>query len=151
MLGVALYDRLTGRSAWAELDRLAIPAAIVGAAGWLGCLADGCAYGRRTASGPLTPPAPDLLGNFAPRWPTQALGLVYSLLVLLLLFRLTQVELRPGLLGALALALLSAGAFGIAWVRADPVPVLAGLRLDGVAAGGLLALGVAGVVWRVRS
>ena len=151
LIGVAVYDRVARRPFWADADQLAIPAAILGAASWLGCLVDGCAYGRRTAAGLWTPPAADLLGNLAPRWPTQALGTVFTLLVLLLLFRLAQLELRSGLLAALALSLLSAGPLAIAWLRGDPMPVMAGLRLDGVASAALLALGLGGVALRARS
>jgi prolipoprotein diacylglyceryltransferase len=151
LLGVAVYDRLARRPFWPEADQLAIPAAIVGATSWLGCLADACAYGRRTAPGLLTPPAPDLLGNLAPRWPTQAIGGVYTLLVLLVLLRLAQLGLHSGLLAAIALSLLSAGPLAIAWFRGDPMPVMAGLRLDGVASAALLALGLSGVVLRIRT
>ncbi|HEY4667405.1 MAG TPA: prolipoprotein diacylglyceryl transferase family protein [Anaerolineales bacterium] len=151
LMGVAVYDRLAHRPFWSEADQLAIPAAILGASSWLGCLIDACAYGSRTAAGPFTPPAPDLLGNLAPRWPTQAMGAVYTLLVVLLLFRLAQLELRSGLLAALALSLLSAGPLAIAWIRGDPMPVMAGLRLDGVASAALLALGLGAVVLRIRT
>jgi phosphatidylglycerol:prolipoprotein diacylglycerol transferase len=151
LLGVAIYDRLAHRPFWPEADQLAIPAAVVGATSWLGCLVDACAYGRRTAAGLLTPPAPDLLGNLVPRWPTQAIGGVYTLLVLLVLFRLAQQGLRSGLLAAIALSLLSAGPLAIAWLRGDPMPVMAGLRLDGVASAALLALGLSGVVLRIRT
>lgn len=151
LLGVAIYDRVARRPFWPEADRLAIPAAIVGAISWLGCLVDACAYGRRAAPGLLTPPAPDLLGNLAPRWPTQAIGGVYTLLVLLMLFRLAQLGLHSGLLATIALSLLSAGPLAIAWIRGDPMPVMAGLRLDGVASAALLALGLSGVVLRIRT
>ena len=151
LLGVAVYDRLARRPFWPEADQLAIPAAVVGATSWLGCLVDACAYGRRTAPGMLTPPSPDLLGNLVPRWPTQAIGGVYTLLVLLVLFRLAQLGLRSGLLAAIALSLLSAGPLAIAWFRGDPMPVMAGLRMDGVASAALLALGLSGVVLRIRT
>jgi len=101
--------------------------------------------------GSKTPPSPDLLGNLAPRWPTQAIGGVYTLLVLLVLFRLAQQGLRSGLLAAIALSLLSAGPLAIAWLRGDPMPVMAGLRLDGVASAALLALGLGAVVLRIRT
>ena len=151
LMGVAVYDRLCRRPFWAEADGLAIPAAILGATSWLGCLMDACAYGRRAPAGLLTPPAPDLLGNLAPRWPTQAIGGVYSMLIMLLLFRLAQRDLRSGLLAALALSLLSAGPLALAWIRGDPMPVMAGLRLDGVASAALLARGLFGVVVRIRA
>ncbi len=151
LMGLAVYDRLTRRPFWAAADALAIPAATLGATSWLGCLIDACAYGRRASAGLLTPPAPDLLGNLAPRWPTQAIGGVYSLLIVLLLFRLAQRDLRSGLLAAIALSLLSAGPLALAWIRGDPMPVMAGLRLDGVASAALLALGLFGVVLRIRA
>jgi len=151
LIGVAVYDGFTRRPFWSEADQLAIPAAVLGATSWLGCLVDACAYGRQTAAGFWTPPAPDLLGNLAPRWPTQAIGAVYTLFVLILLFHLAQLELRSGLLAAIGLSLLSAGPLAIAWIRGDPMPVMAGLRLDGVASAALLALGLSGVALRIRT
>ena len=81
LIGLAVYILLTRRPFWSLLDALAIPAAIVASAAWLGCLIDRCAYGFKTAPGLLTPPAPDMIGNIAPRWPTQTLGVLLSLIV----------------------------------------------------------------------
>ena len=77
--------------------------------------------------------------------------MLFRSLVLLVLFRLAQLGLRSGLLAAIALSLLSAGPLAIAWLRGDPMPVMAGLRLDGVASAAMLALGLSGVVLRIRT
>lgn len=145
LVGVALYDRLLKRGFWADADRLAAPGLIVGAAGWFGCLLDACAYGQPVAHGPLMP---DFLGVLAPRWPTQAIGGVLSLLALALLYRMTELELSSGLLAATALAALGAINLVVAAARGDPSPVVGGLRLDGLAAAGVLALG--GLGWLIR-
>lgn len=145
LLGVALFDALRRRDFWADADRLAAPGLVVGAAGWFGCLLDACAYGQPTAQGPLMP---DFLGVVAPRWPTQAIGGVLTLVALAALYRLTELEPRPGLLAAAALTALGAINLLVATLRGDPSPVVAGLRLDGVAAAGVLALG--GLGWLIR-
>ena len=150
-MGLAVYVFLRRRSFWAHADSLAIPAAIVASAAWLGCWVDRCAYGYRTAPGLLTPTAPDMIGNMAPRWPTQALGGLFSLIVVGVLYWLSLLDLRPGLLAALSLSLLALIALVLSFTRGDPMPALAGLRLDGLGSAGILSLGlitIAGILGR---
>ena len=65
LIGLGVYVLLSRHSFWRLVDALAIPAAIVASAAWLGCLIDRCAYGFRTSPGLLTPPAPDMIGNIS--------------------------------------------------------------------------------------
>lgn len=172
LLGVALYDAIVKRSFWADADRLAPPALVVGSAAWLGCLLDACAYGLPT---PYGTPLPDLLGVVAPRWPTQAIGGVLTLLALAVSYRLSvsevpeglgaggisktpdnsqvrgasaEAKLAPGVLAASTLTALGTINFGLSFLRGDPTPVVGGLRLDGIAAALLMTLGAVGLVMR---
>lgn len=146
LIGLAVYVLLSRRSFWMHADSLAIPAAIVASAAWLGCWVDRCAYGLKTAPGLLTPPAPDMIGNIAPRWPTQVLGGLLSLIVVGALYWLSHLDLRPGLLAALSLSLVALIALGLSFTRGDPMPALAGIRWDGLGSAAVLALGLIAVV-----
>ncbi len=143
LLALALIGGITKRNFWADADRLAAPALIVGSAGWFGCLLDACAYGQSTPHGP---PMPDLLGVVAPRWPTQAIGGVLTLLALVAVYLLSEAKFAPGALAAAALLALGAINLGASFLRGDPTPVIAGLRLDGVAAAAVMLLGGIGLV-----
>ncbi|MDK1045038.1 MAG: prolipoprotein diacylglyceryl transferase [Anaerolineales bacterium] len=145
LIGLAVYVLLSRRSFWADADLLAIPAAIVASAAWFGCLVDRCAYGFKTAPGILAPPAPDMIGNVAPRWPTQALGGLLSLILVGTLYWLSRFDLRAGLLAALSLSLVALIALGLSFTRGDPMPALAGFRLDGLGSAAVLSLGLTAV------
>lgn len=142
LAGLTVYIVLTRRSYWRLADALAIPAAIVASAAWLGCLIDRCAYGLRTAPGLLSPPAPDMIGTVAPRWPTQTLGVLLSLIVVGALYWLSHLDLRPGLLAVLSLSLVALIALALSFTRGDPMPTLAGIRWDGLGSAAVLSLGL---------
>ncbi|MFQ5942744.1 MAG: prolipoprotein diacylglyceryl transferase [Anaerolineales bacterium] len=146
LVGLAIYVLLTRRSFWQNADTLAIPAAILASAAWLGCLVDRCAYGLKTAPGFFTPPAPDVIGNIVPRWPTQALGGLLSLMVVGALYWASHLDLRPGLLAALSLSLVAVIALVLSFTRGDPMPALAGIRWDGLGSAAILSLGLTAVV-----
>ena len=141
-VGLGVYVLLSQRSFWRLVDTLAIPAAIIASTAWLGCLIDRCAYGFRTAPGLLTPPAPDMIGNIAPRWPTQAIGGLLSVIVVGVLYWLSHLDLRPGLLAALSLSLVALIALALSFTRGDPMPAFAGIRLDGLGSAAILSLGL---------
>jgi phosphatidylglycerol:prolipoprotein diacylglycerol transferase len=149
LLGLGLYTALARRSFWPMADALAMPAAILALAAWVGCLLDGCAYGRRAQFGLLTPPSRDLLGTIASRWPAQTLGALYSVAVLVVLYWLGGQRIRSGALASICLALVSAGALALSFLRADPMGMLAGARLDAIGSGLLLLLALAGL-WQRR-
>ena len=146
LIGLAVYALLSRRSFWKLADWLAIPAAIVASAAWLGCLVDRCAYGFRTAPGFLSPPSPDMIGNIAPRWPTQAVGGLLSLIVIGVLYWVSQLDLRPGLLAALSLSLVALIALALSFTRGDPMPAFAGIRLDGLGSAAVLSVGLVALV-----
>src|SRR3989337_3551404 len=58
-LGLALFSLLARRPLWPAADALAMPGAILSLAAWTGCLAEGCAFGRRVAAGPFSPASAD--------------------------------------------------------------------------------------------
>jgi phosphatidylglycerol:prolipoprotein diacylglycerol transferase len=123
-----IWCRWQGR-AWAAYAGLLAPAAALwSAAGWLACWLEGCAYGRETPLAPLAANLPDSFGVFAVRYQTQWLGVAFSLLTFLLLWRLRR--LRPALRFWLALLLLSTGRAAISPLRGDDVPMLGAWRLD---------------------
>jgi len=150
LLGLAGYALVTRRPFWPLADSLAFPGALVTLAIWTGCLLDGDAYGRPVAN-PLAPASADLFGTRLPRWPTQALGALYSLAVLLGVLWMHDRRLRPGLLATLMLTLTAAGALALDFTRGDPSPLLSGLRLDGLGAAAVLAVAVAGLTQRLAA
>jgi phosphatidylglycerol:prolipoprotein diacylglycerol transferase len=96
------------------LALLVVPVAIGLLGGWLACLLAGCAYGLPIAPPQrfYTPDWPDNYGVLAFRLPSQLLGMLLALLLLLLARPLIR---RPGIF----LILLGAGSFLIAWTRGD--------------------------------
>ena len=87
--------------------RPAGPGALLwGAAGWLACYLEGCAYGRETTLGWLAADLPDSFGVYAVRYQTQLLGAAAFLVLALAIWRARQ-AVRPAALFWLALALAS--------------------------------------------
>jgi phosphatidylglycerol:prolipoprotein diacylglycerol transferase len=143
--GLAIYAVTGGKPFLALADGLAAPLALFSVAGWIGCLVDGCAYGRQASEGWLTPASPDLLGNIARRWPTQSLGALLGAALLIALLLVDRKKTRIGMPICLTVSVLSASSLALEFLRADPAPTIAGLRLDAVGAGLFLAAGVIGM------
>lgn len=137
-------------SFWSLADAMAVPTAILTLASWAGCLLDGCAYGRRAVPGPLTTATPDFFGWWGPRWPTQAVGVAASTLILMLAVWLEGQRLPAGVAAAGVLASVAALAFALAFTRADPVPLLWGARTDAIGPGFILLLSLGAVALRTR-
>ena len=148
LAGLTLYARLSHQPFWPLADALSFPVIIVAAASWFGCLLEGCAYGRPVALGPFTPPTVDMFGGRIPRWPTQAVGALYSLLLLLGLLWSAARPMRPGLLACLTVALIAGGAFALSYTRADPVSLLFNIRLDALGSAAVFVIGLAGLTYR---
>ncbi len=145
LAGLGLYARVTHQSMWSLADALALPVTVLAAAAWAGCLMDGCAYGRAVAAGPLASPMIDLLGNRMPRFPTQAIGSISGLALALGLLSPRWPSLPAGVRGCASLACLSAVALALDFWRGDPVPWVAGIRLDALGAAVVLCLAGAGL------
>lgn len=153
VLAVWIFARFSRRGFWSLADCLAAPAALMSFSVWFGCMMGGCAYGFHTLPGILTTSAPDWLGVTVPRWPTQAVGAIYSLLVLgttVLLAGAGWTRSRPGRLAALSILLLALGAAGLGLTRADPVVTWLGFRLDMIEAAAISLLALAGLAVHAR-
>jgi prolipoprotein diacylglyceryltransferase len=153
LLAILVVGALTGVAFWRVIDLLALPAVAMSFTVWLGCQIDGCAYGFHTAASWWTTTSPDWLGMLAPRWPTQAVGALASLLLFIGLYRsagLSWMHRRPGRLGCAALAGIALIALALGSTRADPVAQIAGVRLDLVESVAVLGSALAGLAIRSR-
>jgi phosphatidylglycerol:prolipoprotein diacylglycerol transferase len=154
LLGAGLYCSRAREPLAPIWDLLAWPLVLLSLFSWSGCLAAGCAYGAQPAVGQapawLVVNAPDLYGIMAPRWPTQWLGVIWSLVALGLLWLAARWSWRSGARGLYALALVAVGAFGLSFLRGDPDPFTSGLRLDTLASGLVLLFALGGWAWRAR-
>jgi phosphatidylglycerol:prolipoprotein diacylglycerol transferase len=145
LVGLGIYARVTGESLTAHADALAIPGAIIASSCWLGCWIEGCAYGI-----PLVSQFPlltgfDMLDSEILRWPTQAFGAIFSLLSVGALITLKD-RLPQGILGMVSFTSIALGVFVASFFRSDPSLLIAGFRLDTLAALGLALLGIGGIL-----
>jgi phosphatidylglycerol:prolipoprotein diacylglycerol transferase len=147
VLALLVASWLLGFRFWRLADEVALVAPLIGAAGWLGCLAVGCAYGRAGA-GPawLQADLPDLYGVSALRPNVQLLAAAWSLVPAPLLV-VAHRRGRDGLAAGLWLALTGVGLTPLSPLRGDAIPLWAGWRLDLwfnglVAAAGILIVGL---------
>lgn len=149
LVGLGIYSKAKGESFAAHADALAIPCAIIAASCWLGCWMDGCAYGI-----PLERQFPlltgiDMFDSEILRWPTQASGAIFSLLSVGALVIIKD-RLPQGVLGMISLSSIALGIFGVSFFRSDPSLLIAGFRLDTLAALGLALLGIGGILIYIR-
>lgn len=149
VIGVAMMGACCRRIRVAiALDALAPGAASLATFAWLACQPVGCAYGIETYPGDgllwaLSRDLPNLYGIREPRVAVQLLGAGWSALLLSGVL-LAERTLRGNCtVFALWVALHSLGAFGLGFLRADEVTIVAGWRVDQVinvllVAGGLV-------------
>ena len=149
IVGLTLFASLRPAPVWLLADALAFPAALLAAASWGGCMLDGCAYGRPLPAGAASLLASDFFDSQLARWPTQAVGLLSCVALALGLLALEPRGVRPGLLACLTTTVLGLLGMALSFTRGDPVPLLAGVRLDFIGAALVTALGLAGFV-RIR-
>jgi phosphatidylglycerol:prolipoprotein diacylglycerol transferase len=146
LVAVVIFCAVRRLSLKSMLDALAPGVAVLAGCAWLGCLMNGFAYGIETYPGQgllwaLSLELPDIYGIRAPRVAVQLLGAGWSAIVLVALLIAGRRPRSQGLVFPLWLALYSAGSFGLGFVRADEVAMIAGWRVDQVAD---LALAVIG-------
>lgn len=142
LAAVGVASRLRRDAAGRLADALALPALIIALAAWTGCFLEGCVYGMSVPAGPLSPPAPDLFGVVAPRWPTAAVGMTSSGLLLSAFILLEGRPLPTGSRAALALGGTALIALVLSLTRADPVLLVSRYRIDTVAAAAVLVASV---------
>ncbi len=149
-VGMLIFAVIT-RKPFGELaDVLAVPLAIVATASWLGCLLEGCAYGREISTSLTVLNAPDLFGQIAPRWPTQLVGLLYGAFVILILLYSGNRLPRSGSSFLLSVLLISGGIFGLSLTRGDPALYYGDFRMDTVAAGLIFTGTLLVMIWSLR-
>ena len=141
LAGLLAAAALHHSSPWPLADALAIPAAVLAMAAWSGCLLDGCAFGRPLTSSALAALGSDFYASRIPRWPTQIVGLLAAAGLALGLLVLEARSLPVGWPASAALLGLGATALALSFARGDPVPLVAGIRLDALGAGLIAALG----------
>lgn len=147
-VGLALYCWASGVPFYRMADALSLPASMVAFSGWLGCLQDGCAYGRVANGVMLAVSAPDWTGVVRQRWPTQAIGALGAVAGIGWSTLRRRRELRPGHTAAVILVILAAGGLLAGLFRADPAATIGGIRHDLVGNGLLLIGGLALTIWR---
>jgi phosphatidylglycerol:prolipoprotein diacylglycerol transferase len=153
LAGMWMYGRRKREPLLPILDTLALPVTLLGLLSWGGCLAASCAYGYEVAPGQLPAwmvlDAPDLYGLTAPRFPTQVLGLAWSVIALATVWGVKDRAWPLGAQFAYALSLVALGAFLLGFTRGDPMPLVSGYRLDVVGGALVLVLSTAAWAWLV--
>jgi len=100
-------------------------------AGYLGLWLAGVAYGPELPAGVWWAlPAPDESGQVLPRWPLQPAAALALLAFYLLMEYLIRIPRPSGWLFSLAAAWYAAVDLVVSLLRADPLPVWRGMRLD---------------------
>jgi phosphatidylglycerol:prolipoprotein diacylglycerol transferase len=116
-------------SSFARLADLAAPAmALAQSFGWAGALLHGANYGIVVRS-PFSLWLPDLYGVYGPRFPTQALAVLLSLVLFFGLHRLSKFRLRPGMAALIYLFGNGLGHFLLDFSRADEAAYIGHLRV----------------------
>lgn len=129
LLGLGFYSLRSRGSIWTLGDALAIPAQFVLFGSWTGCWFEGCAYGIPASIDPFVL-GTDPFSSSIPRWPTQGLGVLLSLLSFALLTWIGERETPPGLRLALSVTAGAMSAATISLYRSDPVLLVGPARMD---------------------
>jgi phosphatidylglycerol---prolipoprotein diacylglyceryl transferase len=159
LIGLGLVARWRGLNSAELRESLTLALPLLALAGWAGCWASSCGYGKEVDTLAHYPAfavaeSPDVYGIIAPRYNTQFFGMALAVVTLLLAGVMTWrvPNLRPKLrldMGRLAgrqfwltLGVLSMGMFFLGFLRADSVPIIAGLRADQWLDGLLVAVSI---------
>jgi phosphatidylglycerol:prolipoprotein diacylglycerol transferase len=148
LVALLAYCSIRRTSPQLTLSILTPGAALLAVCAWVGCFLVGCAPGVETYPGQgllwmLSMESPDLYGIWAPRVAVQLLGAGWGAVVWAVVVLARQCTWLEGLAFPLWLALYSAGLFGLGFLRADEVPLIAGWRADQVADLTLALIGAA--------
>jgi len=128
-LGLALYAGIAHQGIGKLADALLPLGLVLLVAACLACWMNGCAYGL-AIEGWWALPVQDEWGDWERRVPVQLLGALLALVIYWLVERLRPTLPVPGQAAILAGLLFSLVMFALSWLRADPTPILGGLRLE---------------------
>jgi phosphatidylglycerol:prolipoprotein diacylglycerol transferase len=121
-----------------ELADLLLPlAGTMTITAWMGCWMDRCGYGINSNAW-WALPARDEWGVLADRIPVQLIGAISTLMLIWLLDRSGKRLPVKGMSASIGLFGLSAVVFALSYLRADPIPIWNGLRLEAWGAIGLM-------------
>jgi prolipoprotein diacylglyceryltransferase len=96
---------------------------------WMGCWVDGCGYGNMSGAW-FAVSARDEWGVLADRAPVQLIGAISTLILIWLVDRAGKHLPIKGMSACLGLFGLSTIVFMLSYMRADPIPIWNGLRLE---------------------
>ena len=131
-------------------DTLFPLAGALGITAWLGCWFNACSYGVPSNAW-WALEARDEWGVVASRIPVQLIGAILTLVIVWLVDWAARHSTIPGLTANLGLFGISTLLFTLSYLRADPVPIWLGLRLEAWGAIGLMIFsGLLAVVLLVR-
>ena len=155
LLALWWYCRHTGIPWQPLLEALALPIGLMQLMVWSSCLFGGCAYGYTVRPGDLptwlTLTATDIYGTTTPRFATQTVGILWSVLCLaMVIWLLPRFRLPHGASGLMTIGLTAAGALLLSFTRGDPMPLVYGWRLD-IPGNALIVIGAVGATCALRS
>ena len=134
------------------LDILAIGLPLGIACGWIGSYLSATAYGAELFPGDrfffLARDLPDAYGLSNPRWPTQLIGVAWSLLLFLLVWFTRKKVWAAGTRYWFVVTVYSLGALLIGFTRGADVPRFYGWRVDQMLDALLVVAGAIGL-WRI--
>ena len=130
LVSVGLFAWLNDLSLGRRADGLLPLARTVTLTAWLVCWQAGCAYGPVVTNRSWGVPARDEAGQVAARLPLQLAGAMLTLGTFWLVDFLRPHLRRRGQAASLAFLGISAQLLTLSFLRADPVPLWNGLRLD---------------------
>jgi prolipoprotein diacylglyceryltransferase len=134
LLGMWLMARLRDVPFDALLDGLAPVLPMIALAGWWGCGAAHCAYGKEVENLSFYPAwqvweEADIYNLIAPRYATQRLGMILAWAALVIVLAVMWRGWLKWRRLWLALVLIAAGMFALGFLRGDYAVLLGGLRL----------------------
>src|SRR3970040_1926 len=130
LVAVGLYAGIRRLRLAPLADALTLPALLVALSAWTGCLLESCVYGRPVPASLFAPPSADLFGVSAPRWPTAAVGMIATGLLVCSFLWMEGRNLASGRRAVVALAGLGAIALALSLTRADPVVIIVAILLE---------------------
>src|SRR3989304_9632487 len=108
LVAVGLYAGIRRLRLAPLADALVLPALLVALSAWTGCWLEACGYGRPVPAAPFAPPPAALFGVTLPRWPTAAVGMIATGLLVCAFLWVEGRPAAPGRRATLALAGLGA-------------------------------------------